>query len=190
MPSHILAYCQAGIDAVIGTTGWDTRNGKLQKQIDKAGIGVMVGSNFSSGMQVFQQLVAEAARQLHRIGGYDVYGMEIHHADKKDSPSGTTKTITQTILDNFPSKTVPRFDRSDGQIGSHELHFASLRGGHHPGNHEVIFDSPADEIHLTHSARGRRGFAEGSILAAEYIHGKPGLMFFEQLFQPGGPYAP
>lgn len=189
IPEHIAAYCQAGIDAVIGTTGWDTQDAKLQNKIEKAGIGVMVGSNFSSGMQVFLQLIAEASRQLHRIGGYDVYGSEIHHASKKDSPSGTTKTIAQTILDNFPSKTVPRYDRVDGQIGPEELHLASLRGGHHPGYHEIIFDSPADEIHLVHSARGRRGFAEGSILAAENIHGKKGLMFFEELFQPEGPYA-
>lgn len=190
IPEHIKQYCEIGIDAVIGATGWDTENPALRQQVEKAGIGLIVGANFSVGAQVFFQLVALASRQFHRFDEYDVYGFEVHHAGKKDSPSGTAKTIAQTVIDNFPAKTATRFERASELINPNELHFASVRGGRNPGHHEVIFDSPADEVRLSHQAHSRRGFAEGALLAAEYIHGKKGYMFFEQLFQEGGPYAP
>ncbi|HTE22389.1 MAG TPA: 4-hydroxy-tetrahydrodipicolinate reductase [Candidatus Limnocylindria bacterium] len=190
VPGHIKTYCDLGIDAVIGTTGWDAQDVGLQRQVEQAGIGLIVGSNFSAGAQVFLQLVALASRQFHRLGAYDVYGFETHHAGKKDSPSGTAQIIATTIVNNFPPKTAARFDRADGVIDPGELHFASLRGGRNPGQHEVTFDSAADEVRLTHAAHSRSGFAEGALLAAEYIHGKQGYMFFEQLFQKGGPYAP
>jgi 4-hydroxy-tetrahydrodipicolinate reductase len=189
MRAHLAAYCEAGVNAVIGTTGWDMHDPAVRASIEQAGIGVVVGTNFSAGVQIFLQLVAEASRRFYRLGGYDVYGVELHHAAKSDSPSGTARTISQVILDNFPSKTEARFDRTESVIGKEELHIASVRGGHQPGKHEVIFDSATDEVVLTHTARGRRSFAKGALLAAEYIRGKSGLVFFEQLFQPGGPYA-
>jgi 4-hydroxy-tetrahydrodipicolinate reductase len=189
IPDHMRAYCELGLNAVIGATGWDMNDTELRQEVEAAEIGVVVGSNFSAGAHVFLRLVAETARQFSRLDGYDVYGFEIHHAGKQDSPSGTAKTIARTILDNFPAKTTTLFDRAEGPVQPHELHFASVRGGHSPGLHEVIFDSAADEVQLTHQARGRRGFAEGALLAAEYIHGKTGYRFFEELFQPGGPYA-
>lgn len=189
MSDHIKLYAELGINVVIGTTGWDTQDVELRRLVEEAGIGVIVGANFSAGAQIFFQLVALAARQFHRIGGYDVYGLEVHHTGKKDSPSGTAKTIARAITENFPSKTSVLYDRADGQIGTDELHFASVRGGRNPGLHEVVFDSAADEIQLTHAAHGREGFAAGAILAAEYVNGKKGFMFFEELFKEGGPYA-
>jgi len=174
---------------VIGTTGWDTSDKNLHKLVEDSGIGVMVGSNFSAGAQIFFQLVASAAKLFSRINGYDVYGLEVHHSAKKDSPSGTAKTIAAAIIDNFPSKTTVNYDRIDDGIDSSELHFASVRAGRNPGMHEVMFDSSADEVRLTHAAHNREGFAGGAILAAEYIHGKQGFMFFEQLFEKGGLYG-
>lgn len=189
MPNHIKVYAELGINAVIGTTGWDVQDVELRRLVDEAGTGVIVGANFSAGAQIFFQLVALAARQFHRVGGYDVYGLEVHHTGKKDSPSGTAKTIANTITENFPSKTSVLYDRAEGQVSADELHFASVRGGRNPGHHQVVFDSAADEIQLTHSAHSREGFAAGAILAAEYINGKKGFMLFEELFQEGGPYA-
>lgn len=189
VPAHIATYCQVGIDVVMGTTGWNVHDVAVQEQVKQSGIGLIVGSNFSVGMQVFLQLIAEASRLFYRFGSYDVYGIEQHHAAKKDSPSGTSKVIAQTIMEHFPSKTTPNFERATEAIMPQELHFASVRGGHNKGTHEVIFDSVGDEVRLTHTAHSRRGFAEGAVLAAEYIHSKHGLIPFEQLFRKGGPYA-
>ncbi len=57
----------------------------------------------------------------------------------------------------------------------------AVRAGHIPGTHEVGFDSEADTITLTHTARNREGFAAGAVLAAELIVGKQGLYEFPEL---------
>ena len=44
-----------------------------------------------------------------------------------------------------------------------------------PGTHEVIYSSEADEIKLIHTARSRKGFAEGALLAAKWIQDKKGI---------------
>ena len=38
-----------------------------------------------------------------------------------------------------------------------------------PGTHTVFFDSPADEIEVTHRARNREGLARGSVVALEKL---------------------
>ena len=86
-------------------------------------------------------------------------------------------------MENFPKKKKLETDRLDRQISKDELHFASLRAGRNPGYHEVIFDSMSDEIKLSHSAHGRRGFAEGALVAAEFIKGKKGFYSFDEVFK-------
>jgi 4-hydroxy-tetrahydrodipicolinate reductase len=51
---------------------------------------------------------------------------------------------------------------------------SSTRAGAIPGIHTVGFDGPSDTIELTHTARDRRGFASGALLAAQWVHGKRG----------------
>lgn len=109
----------------------------------------------------------------------------MHHIGKKDSPSGTAKKLASIIMENFPKKKKLETQRLDRQIREDELHFASLRAGRYFGYHEVLFDSLADEVKLVHSAHTRRGFAEGALLAAEYIRGKKGIYSFEELFGKG-----
>ncbi|MBL8016547.1 MAG: 4-hydroxy-tetrahydrodipicolinate reductase, partial [Ignavibacteria bacterium] len=65
---------------------------------------------------------------------------------------------------------------------SDELNIISHRIENVVGIHEVRFDSEADSITLTHNAKSRRGFAEGALLAAEYIHNKKGFYKFEDVF--------
>jgi 4-hydroxy-tetrahydrodipicolinate reductase len=50
-----------------------------------------------------------------------------------------------------------------------ELHFPSLRMGSVPGIHSLFFDSPADTIEITHTARSREGFASGAVRAAQWL---------------------
>jgi 4-hydroxy-tetrahydrodipicolinate reductase len=57
----------------------------------------------------------------------------------------------------------------------------AIRAGHIPGTHEVGFDSEADTITLTHTARSREGFAAGAVLAAEKIINKQGVYEFSEL---------
>ncbi len=170
---------------VVGTTGWYDSLPKIKKMVVSSGGGLIYAKNFSVGANIFFKVLGVASKLFDKYGGYDVYGYEIHHSGKKDSPSGTAKKIGDIIISNFSTKKTLMADKLDRQVKSSELHFASIRGGRNPGTHEVIFDSDADEVRMSHIAHGRAGFAKGAILAAEFIKGKKGFYSFEELFERG-----
>lgn len=170
------------IPIVVGTTGWYEKIPKIKKIIEKNKTGFVYGQNFSIGANIFFSVVGLVSSLCSKYGNYDVFGYEIHHTGKKDSPSGTARKLSEVILKNFPKKKTLQTEKLDRQIIPEELHFASIRGGRNSGLHEVIFDSVADEIRLQHYAHGRQGFAEGAIMAAEFIKDKKGFYNFSDLF--------
>ncbi|MCL5784810.1 MAG: 4-hydroxy-tetrahydrodipicolinate reductase [Patescibacteria group bacterium] len=172
-----------GKNMVIGTTGWYDQMDEVKDLVEKAGVGLVYAQNFSIGANIFFKVVGFASQLASKFGSYDVAGFEIHHTGKKDSPSGTAKKIAQVIMENFPGKKKLETGRLDRQIEKDELHFASLRAGRNFGYHEVIFDSAADEIKLSHTAHSRRGFAEGALVAAEFIKDKKGFYTFDEVFK-------
>jgi len=103
------------------------------------------------------------------IEEYDVAVLESHHNQKADSPSGTALDIAKRILENIPRKSKLVTDAFGRKPESSELHVASVRVGSVPGTHTVVFDSPADTIELTHTARSREGFALGAVRALEWL---------------------
>lgn len=179
---NIEQVAKLGVNMVVGTTGWYDRLSEVKKHVNRHKIGLIYGQNFSIGANIFFQIVANASAIVNKFGGYDVYGVEVHHAGKKDSPSGTAKKLADIIMKNFPKKKRLQNNPLQRQVEPQELHFASIRGGSNPGFHEITFDSTADEIKLSHQAHGRRGFALGAIMAAEFIKGKKGLHTFDELF--------
>ncbi|HLC60250.1 MAG TPA: dihydrodipicolinate reductase C-terminal domain-containing protein [Candidatus Nanoarchaeia archaeon] len=152
-----------GKSIVIGTTGWNDKLGEAKKIVNHNNIGLIYASNFSIGVNIFFRIIKDAARMMNNVKGYDVFGYELHHSKKLDSPSGTAKIIEKILVDN-----IKRIDK---------VNFASLRAGSIPGTHIVGFDSSTDTIELKHTARNREGFALGAVMAAEWIQGKKG--FFE-----------
>lgn len=180
---NIKKVASLGKNMVVGTTGWYEHMSEVEKIVKERGIGLIYAHNFSVGANIFFKIVAYASKLFAKFGGYDVYGLEVHHTGKKDSPSGTALRIAKEILDNFPSKKTVQVDKLDRQIKSDELHFASIRGGRNPGYHEVVFDSQADSVTLSHAAHNRTGFAKGAILAAEFIKGKKGIYNFDEVFK-------
>lgn len=183
MEKHVRLYCEAGVSAVIGTTGWNTHDTRLIDMVEDAGIGVVVGSNFSAGIQSFIQTLRSTARRLALVGGYDVYVEDVHHAHKADSPSGTAKTIAEAILDTFPSKTNILYGNSAEAIAPATLQVVSVRGGLNAGLHRVTFDGADDSIVLTHAAHSRRGFATGAVAAAREAKQRSGWIRYEDLFK-------
>jgi len=153
---------------VVGTTGWDEHLLEVKALIEKTKTPFIYAPNFSIGVALFTQLIEKAAQLMKSQEAYDVAGLEIHHNQKIDKPSGTAKALAK-ILNNTLS-------RKKGSIG-----FESLRIGQEPGTHTVIFDSGADTITLTHKARSRQGFAEGALDAAEWIINKKGFHTLEDL---------
>jgi 4-hydroxy-tetrahydrodipicolinate reductase len=183
---NIKRVAALGVNMVVGTTGWYQNLDEVEEIVKKSGIGLIYAQNFSVGANIFFQVVAHAAKLMSKFGNYDVYGFEVHHTGKKDSPSGTALRIAKEIMGNFPTKSVVQTEKLDRKINSEELHFASIRAGRNPGFHQVTFDSAADSITLSHAAHNRRGFAEGAVLAAEFILGKKGLFTIDDVFKNEG----
>jgi len=166
---------------VVGTTGWNQHFDEISNLVEKAGTAFLYGANFSIGMSVFSRIVAEAAKYFDRFEMYDVYGLEQHHNQKADSPSGTAIELARQIVANMKRKDTLLFETAHRKVEPGELHFASVRGGSIPGTHMVGFDSEADTIELIHRARSRLGFASGALEAAKWLPGRKGCYSFSDM---------
>ncbi len=173
------AYAEAGVPAVVGTTGWDDRRSAVRRIVEERNASYLWGSNYSVGAHLFFALVERAAAMLNPLPDYDIMVMEIHHNRKKDSPSGTALATAKRILDANERKSRIVDSKLDRRIEPDELHVASLRGGSVPGVHTVYLDSAADTIEVKHTARNRGGFALGAVMAAEWLPGKHGFLQVE-----------
>ena len=168
---------------VVGTTGWYQHLTAVEKLVVQEKTGLVYAPNFSLGVNLFYRVAATAARLFHRFEEYDVCGAETHHRLKVDSPSGTARKLSEIVLEQFPRKTRVVVDSLNRAIQPEEFHLVSLRAGHFPGTHSLAFDSAADTIELTHTARSRAGFASGALLAAAWIVGRQGIYTFEQVLE-------
>jgi 4-hydroxy-tetrahydrodipicolinate reductase len=164
---NIEACTRAGINMVIGTTGWHSQLDRVRSLVDKSGTGLVYGSNFSLGVNVFFEIARAAAVAVKH--GHFARIMEKHHAQKKDSPSGTALTL-KGLLQN---------------PGTPEIEITSIREGDTVGQHIILLDSSNDTMMLVHDAKSRRGFAEGALLAAEWIQGRPGVFEFAEVLKGG-----
>ena len=153
------------VNLVIGTTGWQKEMQEARRLAETGGIGIVYAFNFSLGVNLFYRILRSAAETFREFEGYDPYVVEAHHQFKKDAPSGTAIVISE-ILESVLKKRVP---------------VNSVRAGYIPGTHSVSFDSVADTIELKHTARNRQGFAEGALLAAQWIAGKSGFHAFSDI---------
>ncbi len=173
--SNIKSLLALNVPVVVGTTGWYDKVGDVKRDVEEVGGSLLYGSNFSVGVNVFFRIVSRAAQLVNNVPEYDVFGYELHHRAKADSPSGTAETIASLLKNNISRKSELQYDRVNRPIKESELHFASIRAGSIPGTHIVGFDSAADTIELRHTARSRSGFALGAVLAAQWLSGKKGF---------------
>jgi 4-hydroxy-tetrahydrodipicolinate reductase len=158
-----------GVNIVVGTTGWREHEAAVRQAVERNGIGLVWSPNYSVGVNVFFRLAAEAARLLAGQPEYGAWAWEIHHATKKDAPSGTLLKLVDEMKKAGYGRAIDT---------------GSNRAGAHPGTHEIGFDSAADSITLRHTARSREGFARGALKAAQWVVGKKGFHeFSEILFQ-------
>ncbi|WP_147612729.1 4-hydroxy-tetrahydrodipicolinate reductase [Treponema pectinovorum] len=169
---NLEALIPLGLPVVVGTTGWAEKEDYIAGLCAKNEGTVMRSSNFSIGVNMFYKIVEEAAKIMAEYSEYDVAVWEAHHNQKADSPSGTALEVARRIMTGNKTKTKMVFDAFHERPKAEELHVSSTRVGFVPGTHTVFFDSPADEIELTHRARNREGFAKGSVVALEKLFAK------------------
>lgn len=162
---NIEACALAGVPLVEGTTGWKAQE-DVAKQIVNDHSGTLVyGANFSIGVNLFYRIVDRAAALFASVDGYAPFIEEAHHMRKRDAPSGTALQLRDLMAQHLEA----------------EIPTASTRAGYIPGTHRVGFDSEADQILLVHTARSRRGFASGALLAAHWIAGRTGVYQFSEV---------
>lgn len=179
---NVRACREAGVPLVIGSTGWYERMDEVKAAAE--GIACMWSSNFSIGVNMYFRIVEEAAKLVDKFEEYDVWGHEIHHYNKADSPSGTAKSLEKILLENVARKTKVVEDKLDRKPLPEELHFSSLRAGAVNFAHTIGLDSAADRITITHEARCRDGYALGAVKAAEWLKGcEPGFYRMEDFLQ-------
>ena len=165
-PQNIRRLIEAGVAVVTGTTGWFKELPQIRELTELKNGSVVWGPNFSVGLHHFRATVAEAARRFAREEAYGAWGWEIHHAAKKDAPSGTLLALAAEISRSGYSRTVS---------------LSANRAGSVPGTHEIGFDSAEDTITLRHTARSRDGFARGALRAARWLAGKKGFFEFREI---------
>jgi 4-hydroxy-tetrahydrodipicolinate reductase len=155
-----------GVNVVIGTTGWAAHEKAMRETVAQTGIGVLVAANFSLGMNIFQLVVEDAARRFAKHSSFGAWIHEMHHAAKKDAPSGTALQLKAGM------------ERAGYE---RPVEMSSVRVGSIPGTHEVGFDGPSDTITLTHTVRDRAVFARGALAAARWLVGRHGWFTMRDL---------
>ena len=165
------ACVAAGVPVVIGTTGWLDALPALEAEVARAGGRVLWAANFSVGVNAFLAIAAAAGRVL-RDAGFDAHLVETHHGAKRDAPSGTALALVRAAA---------TFGR--------DIPTTSVRVGHVPGTHALIFDAPFEQLVLTHEARDRRVFAEGALVAARWLAAqlRPGVYTMQDVLAPPAP---
>lgn len=157
--SNLPRYAALGLNAVVGTTGWQSGREALRQQCEHAGIGVVAAPNFSAGAVLFEAMAAHAAALLKDHPQFGAWLHEIHHDRKLDAPSGTALGIKAAMERAGYARTID---------------VAASRAGHVPGVHTVGFDGPSETITLAHSVRDRGTFARGALAAAAWVKGRKG----------------
>lgn len=166
---NILRAFAAGVPVVSGTTGWTDSLPELQDMCSRGEGTLLWSSNFSIGMNVFMSINRYLTKLMEKFPQYHPEMEETHHIHKLDHPSGTALTLAADIISLSPGLTGWK-EPAEGEILREDiLSIKAHRMGEVPGIHTIKWDSEADDITITHSAKSRKGFAMGAVLAAEWL---------------------
>ncbi|MDI9880696.1 4-hydroxy-tetrahydrodipicolinate reductase [Flectobacillus longus] len=175
---NVKSCIEKGIPVVSGTTGWLEKKPELEALTLEKGSAFFWSSNYSIGVNIFFKLNKMLAKLISPQKQYSVSTTEIHHTEKKDSPSGTAITIAEGLIENLAGKE----KWINNEIpAENEVAIWSAREGKVPGTHIVKYISDIDQIEILHQAHGREGFALGAVIAAEWIADKKGVFGMDDL---------
>ena len=158
----------ASIPVVSGTTGWLDRREEVYQICKVNECTFFYGSNFSVGVNLFFELNRKLAEMMTQFPEFKPAMREVHHTQKLDSPSGTALTLANDLIGIIPSL---KGWEENSEVEEGILAITSEREGEVPGIHSIKYDSDVDFIEITHSAKSRKGFALGAVLAAEFSMG-------------------
>ncbi len=169
---NILFCLNENVAVVCGTTGWLNQLKTVEEKCNELNGSFLNASNFSVGVNIFFELNKKLATLLNPHPAYNVSLEEIHHTQKKDAPSGTAITLAEQIIEVSDKKNEWINSESNSE---NKLSIISKRIDEVAGTHSVKYTSAIDDIEIIHTAHNRKGFAEGAVLAAEFIADKKGI---------------
>lgn len=160
---------------VVGTTGWYNDLPSLEALCKSKNGTFLHATNFSVGVNIFFAINSYLAKLMSDFPEYEAEMTEIHHTQKLDAPSGTGISLAEQIIANHEAYNkwgnVKKSEIKDDAT----LSIESLRLPDVPGTHEVKYSSDIDTIEIKHTAHSRKGFALGSVIAAEWLADKKGV---------------
>ena len=173
---NITSALHQAVPVVCGTTGWLDAFPQVTQPAMENNTAFLYASNFSVGVNLFFKLNKILAQIMHPQKEYSVSMQETHHIHKLDAPSGTAISLAEGIIENSDLK---QWKMNEGTKDS--ITIQSYRKGEVPGIHNVKYESLIDEITIEHKAYNRIGFAQGAVIAAEWIVGKKGIFKMEDV---------
>ena len=150
-----LAAVARGLPTVIGTSGWNAeQRAVLAATAQERGVGVLLVPNFSLGATLMMRFAEQAARFFP-----DAEIVELHHAGKKDKPSGTAR------------ETAERMERASGRPPT--IHSVRLPGL--VAHQEVMLGGTGEVLTIRHDSLSRESFVAGMLAAVHAVGKRRGL---------------
>ena len=175
--ASLAEVCAAeGVALVVGTTGLEESHLSVVQEASGA-TPVLKATNFSRGIQALLRALGPA---LEALPGDDLELLETHHNGKRDAPSGTAKTVLETVAEHRDFETVyGREGIQPRQEGEGEVGVLVRRAGNVRGEHEILLADNDEVLTIAHRAEDRAVFAEGALDAAVWLAGRdPGWYTF------------
>ncbi|MGQ1891251.1 4-hydroxy-tetrahydrodipicolinate reductase [Thermophagus sp. OGC60D27] len=169
-----------GKPVVSGTTGWLDKLPEIKKACEEKGQTFFYASNFSIGVNILFELNRHLAKIMNNRPEYEVEMTEVHHTQKLDAPSGTAITLAEDIIENMERKNEWKLNATEKAT---QLKINALREGDVPGIHTIKYESDVDELTIHHSAKSRKGFALGAVLAAEFAAKNKGFLGMKDMLK-------
>ena len=163
---------------VIATTGFDEKQTAFIRKAAEQ-IPVVWAPSMSTAVNLVMKLTEIAGKSLKDLPtGVDVEIIERHHRFKEDAPSGTALRFGQIAANamELDTETHGRSGRPGARPRS-EIGYHALRTGDNPGEHTIVFGMLGETIELKVAASNRDCYAQGALLAAEWLHGKPARLY-------------
>lgn len=177
---NIFKCFEGNTPVVTGTTGWYNRFNEVKDRCLEEEQSLFYATNFSLGVNLFFQLNKQLSRLMDPYDDYKAGIHETHHTEKKDAPSGTAITLAEDLVyESTRYKDWSDKDENESDI----LNVSSSRIEGVPGTHEIKWRSDIDEIEITHTAFNRKGFALGSVLAAEWVNDRHGVFTMRDMLK-------
>lgn len=179
--ANVHALVDAGLDVVVGTTGWDEDScGRVREHLarpETAGRSVLIAPSFALSAVLAMSLAAKAAPYF---ASAEV--IELHHPGKVDAPSGTALATARGIAaarasvgcPPMPDATAtdPLGARGAVVEGVH-VHAVRLQGL--TAHEEVVLGNPGEQLTIRTDSFDRVSFMPGVLLAVRQVGSRKGL---------------